>query len=151
MSPKILLILQSLGAAGQGAAESSEHAIVFIVAIGLILLVGRLLSELMQRIGQPAVMGQLLASVVIGQSVLGAMWPSAYSTLFGSGTEQRHMIDAIAQLGVPLLLVADRHGDGPEFDQPHAEHGILHVVIGDCGSLRMRLCLRPVLAGLDSA
>jgi Kef-type K+ transport system membrane component KefB/nucleotide-binding universal stress UspA family protein len=106
MNPTILLILQSQGASGQGAPESSEHAVaIFIIAIGLILLVGRLLGELMQRIGQPAVMGQLLAGVVIGQSVLGAIWPSGYSTLFGSGAEQRHMIDAIAQLGVLMLLL----------------------------------------------
>src|SRR5262245_53400411 len=74
----------------QTAAESSEHAVaIFIVAIGLMLLVGRLLGELMQRIGQPAVMGQLLAGVVIGQSVLGALWPSTYQQLFAGGTRQR--------------------------------------------------------------
>jgi Kef-type K+ transport system membrane component KefB/nucleotide-binding universal stress UspA family protein len=50
-------------------------------------------------------MGQLLAGVIIGQSVLGAVWPSAYKELFGPGTQQKNMVDAIAQLGVLMLLL----------------------------------------------
>src|SRR5215471_15192491 len=101
-----MILLQLTGSDPQAAAQSGEHAVaVFIVAIGIILLVGRLLGELMQRIGQPAVMGQLLAGVIIGQSVLGAVWPSAYRQLFAAGTQQKNMVDAIAQLGVLMLLL----------------------------------------------
>ena len=101
-----MILLQLTGSDPQAAAQSGEHAVaVFIVAIGIILLVGRLLGELMQRIGQPAVMGQLLAGVIIGQSVLGAVCPSAYRQLFAAGTQQKNMVDAIAQLGVLMLLL----------------------------------------------
>ena len=44
-------------AAEQPASEPSEA--IFIAQIVLLLLVARLLGEIMQRIGQPAVMGQL--------------------------------------------------------------------------------------------
>src|ERR1043166_6104015 len=48
-------------------ADSSEHLVaVFIAEIALMLFVGRLLGELMQRIGQPAVMGQLIAGILLG-------------------------------------------------------------------------------------
>jgi hypothetical protein len=40
-------------------------AALFIAQIVLLLLVGRLLGEAMQRIGQPAVMGQLIAGVIL--------------------------------------------------------------------------------------
>src|SRR5262249_36936107 len=101
-----MLLLQLTGSDPQAAAQSGQHAVtVFIIAIGVILLVGRLLGELMQRIGQPAVMGQLLAGVFIGQSVLGKLWPSAYQQLFAAGTQQKNMVDAIAQLGVLMLLL----------------------------------------------
>ena len=43
----------------------------FIAQIIVLLLVGRLLGEAMQRIGQPAVMGQLLAGVLLGPTVFG--------------------------------------------------------------------------------
>jgi Kef-type K+ transport system membrane component KefB/nucleotide-binding universal stress UspA family protein len=103
---QIMMLLQLTGSDPQAAAQSGEHAVaLFIIAIGIILLVGRLLGELMQRIGQPAVMGQLLAGVIIGQSVLGKLWPSAYQQLFAGGTQQKNMVDAIAQLGVLMLLL----------------------------------------------
>ena len=49
-------------------------AALFIAQIVLLLLVGRLLGEAMQRIGQPAVKGQLIAGVILGPSVFGALW-----------------------------------------------------------------------------
>src|SRR5215510_8049284 len=105
-SPLLCFILQAAGSPGQDAAQAGEQAVAaFIIAIGLMLLVGRLFGELMQRIGQPAVMGQLLAGVVLGQSVLGAIWPPGYHALFTSSAGQKNMIDAIAQLGVLMLLL----------------------------------------------
>ena len=50
-------------AAEQAPSEPSEA--LFLAQIVLLLLVARLLGEVMQRIGQPAVMGQLLAGIVL--------------------------------------------------------------------------------------
>ena len=47
----------------------------FLAQLVLLLLVGRLMGEAMQRIGQPAVMGQLIAGILLGPSVFGAVWP----------------------------------------------------------------------------
>src|SRR4051812_8619731 len=63
------------------------------------------MGELMVRVGQPAVMGQLLAGVALGPSVLGAAFPDLQHALFPSAPEQKAMIDAIAQLGVLMLLL----------------------------------------------
>jgi Kef-type K+ transport system membrane component KefB len=69
------------------------------------LLVGRLLGELMQRVGQPAVMGQLLAGILIGPTVLGNLWPNAHQLLFPNTPDQKKMIDAISQVGILMLLL----------------------------------------------
>src|SRR5947209_16979219 len=90
-------------AAGGGA---SEHAVtVFIAEIALMLFVGRLLGELMRRAGQPAVMGQLIAGVLLGPSVLGALSPSLQHAIFPDAPEQKKMIDAVSQFGVLMLLL----------------------------------------------
>jgi Kef-type K+ transport system membrane component KefB/nucleotide-binding universal stress UspA family protein len=89
-------------------AETAQHGpseAVFIAQIILLLLCGRLLSEGMQRIGQPAIMGQLLSGVLLGPSVLGALSPGLEHALFPTAPEQKAMIDAVAQLGVLLLLL----------------------------------------------
>jgi Kef-type K+ transport system membrane component KefB/nucleotide-binding universal stress UspA family protein len=74
-------------------------------AIIALLVCGRLAGEIMQRIGQPAVMGQLIAGILLGPSVLGALWPAGQQALFPGSADQKAMIDAVAQLGVLLLLL----------------------------------------------
>jgi K+:H+ antiporter len=77
----------------------------FIGQVVVLLLVGRLLGEAMQRIGQPAVMGQLLAGVLLGPSVFGAVWPEGQQALFPAGREQRAMLEAVSNLGILMLLL----------------------------------------------
>ncbi|HEY3784679.1 MAG TPA: cation:proton antiporter [Steroidobacteraceae bacterium] len=78
---------------------------VFLAQIVTLLVCGRLLGELMQRIGQPPVMGQLIAGILLGPSVLGALSPGLWHSLFPAGAAQHAMLDAIAQLGILLLLL----------------------------------------------
>jgi len=84
---------------------SGPSEVVFLTQIIALLLVGRLMGEAMQRIGQPAVMGQLLAGLLLGPSVLGALWPEGQHALFPTGREQKSMIDAVSQLGILMLLL----------------------------------------------
>jgi Kef-type K+ transport system membrane component KefB/nucleotide-binding universal stress UspA family protein len=80
-------------------------AAIFLSQIVLLLVVGRLLGELLSRWGQPPVMGQLLAGIVLGPSVLGHVFPGAETVLFPHAAPQRAMLDGVAQLGVLLLLL----------------------------------------------
>ncbi len=89
-------------AAGGGLGPSDT---LFIAELALLLLVGRLMGEAAQRIGQPAVMGQLIGGLLLGPSVLGALWPAAQHAIFPSSAAQKSMIDAVSQLGVLMLLL----------------------------------------------
>jgi K+:H+ antiporter len=79
--------------------------VVFLTQVVTLLIFGRLMGELMQRIGQPAVMGQLIAGILLGPSTLGALLPSISHALFPPGAEQKAMLDALSQLGILLLLL----------------------------------------------
>jgi Kef-type K+ transport system membrane component KefB/nucleotide-binding universal stress UspA family protein len=78
---------------------------IFLAQVLLLLAVGRLMGELMQRIGHPAVMGQLLAGVLLGPSVFGALLPDVHNALFPDSESQRRMLQALSELGVLLLLL----------------------------------------------
>ena len=78
---------------------------IFLGQIVSLLVCGRLMGELMQRIGQPAVMGQLIAGVALGPSILGAVSPGLQQSLFPARPDQEAMIGAVAQLGILLLLL----------------------------------------------
>ncbi len=99
----------ALGIAGAAAAADAPppgpSESVFLAEIVILILLGRLLGELMQRIGQPSVMGQLLAGVILGPSILGLLWPDAQHALFPPGGAQKSMIDGISQIGILLLLL----------------------------------------------
>ena len=78
---------------------------VFIAQLVALLTCGRLAGELMQRLGQPAVTGQIIAGVLLGPSVLGALAPPLWHGLFPAVAQQQAMLDAVAQLGILLLLL----------------------------------------------
>src|SRR5690242_2451438 len=89
--------------AAEGSRGPSEF--VFVAQLVVLMLVGRLLGEAMLRIKQPAVMGQLVAGLVLGPSLLGALAPDWQHAIFPAAKEQKAMLDAVAQFGVLLLLL----------------------------------------------
>ena len=85
----------------------TEHQLlVFWAALFVILVVARMLGALMQRIGQPAVVGELAAGLVLGPSLLGRVAPDAANWLFPADDVQTGMLFTVGWLGVLLLLVA---------------------------------------------
>jgi Kef-type K+ transport system membrane component KefB/nucleotide-binding universal stress UspA family protein len=98
-----LLMITVAEAAGEKSAKPSEF--IFVVQIVLLITVGRGLGEIMQRIGQPSVIGELLAGLLLGPSLFGWLWPSAQSAIFPSAPEQKALIEGVAQFGILLLLL----------------------------------------------
>ncbi|MBV8322915.1 MAG: cation:proton antiporter, partial [Hyphomicrobiales bacterium] len=99
------LALSAQGAFAAEGAKTGASEVVFLVQLVALMLVGRLLGELMNRIGQPSVMGMLLGGIVLGPSVLGVVWPDLQHAMFPSAPEQKAMLDGVAQFGILLLLL----------------------------------------------
>lgn len=104
---RLILPLALLLPAAAFAAETGKGAseVDFLAQVLLLLVVGRIFGELMQKFGQPAVMGQLLAGVFLGPSVLGLFAPDLQHLLFPPRPEQKAMLDAVSQLGILMLLL----------------------------------------------
>ena len=98
-----LLLSATSALAEEGARGHSE--VVFLAQLVVLMVSGRLLGEAMQRIGQPSVMGQLMAGILLGPSVLGWLWPEVHDWIFPGTKEQRVMLEAISQFGILLLLL----------------------------------------------
>ncbi|MEQ8840440.1 MAG: cation:proton antiporter [Acidimicrobiales bacterium] len=85
----------------------TEHQLlVFWVGLLVILVTARVFGLIMQRLGQPSVVGELAAGLVLGPSLLGRVAPDITDWLFPADDVQTGMLFTVGWLGVLLLLVA---------------------------------------------
>lgn len=82
-----------------------DQMLVFLLQIGLLLATAVLLGMLAVRLGLPPLVGELSAGVLLGPSVFGELLPGLSGWLLPREPAQTHLLTAVAQLGV-LLLVA---------------------------------------------
>ncbi|MFL6835783.1 MAG: cation:proton antiporter [Bradyrhizobium sp.] len=99
------LVLTTIAASAEGGKSAGPSEFLLMAQIVLLIAVGRGLGEIMQRIGQPSVIGELLAGILLGPSLFGWIWPEAQHAIFPKTPEQKAMIDGIAQFGILLLLL----------------------------------------------
>jgi len=78
---------------------------VMFLSLGVLLGVARLLGELAQRLRQPAVLGELLAGVLLGPTVLGTAAPELGEFLFAQRGPNAIALNAITTLAVVLFLL----------------------------------------------
>jgi Kef-type K+ transport system membrane component KefB len=84
--------------AGGGASPLVHVLLVLMVVVAL----GRLLSKLFARFHQPPVIGEVLAGIALGPSLLGRVWPAASEFLLPAGIAG--YLSVLAQLGVILYM-----------------------------------------------
>jgi Kef-type K+ transport system membrane component KefB len=82
----------------------ASQSVLLLGQAGGLLLLALLFGRAARRCGLPAVVGELGVGLVLGPSLLGQMAPGAAARLLPGGSEQLHLLDAIAQLGVVLLV-----------------------------------------------
>ena len=86
-------------------APIGTHAtLIFLLQLGLLLGLALLLGRLAVRLRMPAVVGELTAGVLVGPSVLAHLSPALSGWLLPRDAEQLHLLDAVGQLGVLLLV-----------------------------------------------
>ncbi|WP_406211357.1 cation:proton antiporter [Kitasatospora sp. NBC_01560] len=91
---------------------TSHQVLVFLLQLGILLLVALCLGRLANRFGLPAVVGELATGVLLGPSVFGAVAPGLAGWLLPATAGQAHLLDAVAQFAVLLLVgVAGAHLD----------------------------------------
>ncbi len=99
-------VLAPHGPAVQAAAQSyapGDFSIHFFLQLAIILVTCRIVGWLGQRfLGQPQVVGEMIAGVVLGPSLLGLLFPGVQGAIFPK--ETRNVLYAGAQLGVGLYM-----------------------------------------------
>ena len=74
--------LPGIGGTLAAGAMSVAEVTILLLSLGVLLGTARLLGELAKKLGQPTVLGEILAGVLLGATVLGQVSPAAYNFLF---------------------------------------------------------------------
>jgi Kef-type K+ transport system membrane component KefB len=74
-----------------------------MLLLGLLLLLARTFGRVAVHLGAPAVVGELVAGIVLGPSALGAVWPAWWSWCAGAGGAGS--LRVLGAVGLALLLV----------------------------------------------
>src|SRR5260370_29600077 len=81
-----------------------HQELLLLLQLGLLLGLALALGALARRIGMPAVVGELIAGLVLGPSILGKAAPRALTWLLPAQAGQMHLLDAVSQVAVMLLV-----------------------------------------------
>ena len=82
--------------------NSADLLLHLLLALFVILVVARLVGVLFKRIGQPPVIGEVVAGILLGPSLLGRVWPAGSAFLLPPAMAP--YLQAIAQIGVILYM-----------------------------------------------
>ncbi|HBM15667.1 MAG TPA: hypothetical protein DD381_04895 [Lentisphaeria bacterium] len=81
------------------------HILIFLLQVFILLLFARGLGELFRKLDQPALIGELLAGVLLGPTIFGRFFPGLFGIVFPPDVIQRNMLETIAWLGVLFMLL----------------------------------------------
>jgi len=87
--------------------SAAPHHDIFLLVfqVGVLLLAARALGEVSTRLGQPSVIGEILAGIILGPSLLAGVFP-AFGELIVPQTEvSGYLLEVISLLGAMFLLL----------------------------------------------
>ncbi len=84
---------------------SPHDVMTMFMALAVLLGGAKLAGELMQKLGQPAILGEISVGILLGPTVLGHFRPHIYSALFPATGPVPIALETIATLGVVFFLL----------------------------------------------
>lgn len=75
-----------------------------LVQLSVMLVVGRLFAEVLRKMNQPAVIGEILAGILLGPTVLGMLKPDWFEALYPAGAVAGVVLSGFVQVAVIMLL-----------------------------------------------
>ncbi len=121
------------------ASLGGHSLLIFLLALAVLLGVALLFGRLARWLSLPAVAGELTAGVLLGPSVFGHAAPRLSNWLLPHVPGQMHLIDAIGELGVILLV---------GFAGISIDLGLLRRRAGTAARVGLGALLSPLAAGV---
>ena len=76
-----------------------------LIQISVLLVIARIFGELSQKLGQPAVLGEIIAGIVLGPSLLGNLFPFFHGWIIPETENQTNLLEVVTLIGAMFLLL----------------------------------------------
>lgn len=86
-------------------APSHHDVLVLLVQLSILLFTARLLGALAQRLGQPTVIGEIGAGILLGPSFLSGLVPALGAWIVPQTPVQGYLLETVSLIGVLFLLL----------------------------------------------
>lgn len=86
-------------------AASHHDVLILLVQIAVLLFTARAFGEIVQRFGQPTVVGELAAGIILGPSLLSGLVPFVGEWLIPQTATQGYLLEVVSMLGAMFLLL----------------------------------------------
>ncbi|MDF2801851.1 MAG: sodium/hydrogen exchanger [Anaerocolumna sp.] len=83
---------------------NSEDFVKFALQIIVMLSISLMFGQIMRRLKQPTILGELIGGIILGVTIFGALFPGAYSWLFQSSENVVVARDAFIKMGMLFFM-----------------------------------------------
>ncbi|MHC1737665.1 MAG: cation:proton antiporter [Ignavibacteriaceae bacterium] len=84
---------------------TSNDITILLLSISVMLFVARGVGELMRLIKQPLVIGEIIAGIILGPTILGLIYPELFHSLFNKSNSVNLVLEGITTISVVMLLL----------------------------------------------
>ena len=124
----------------ESAAPAGDPLPLLLLQVVVVVVVARLVGSLFKRFGQPSVIGEMLAGILLGPSLLGWVWPAGQQLLFPANS--MGALRLLSQIGVILFMFVV----GADLDLTHLRQRAQAAVVISNASIILPFLLGTVLS-----
>lgn len=84
---------------------SVNEITIFLISISVMLFFARSFGELSRYLKQPIIIGEIIAGIILGPTILGAIFPEILNELFHESVGVNYALQGLSLLGVIMLLL----------------------------------------------
>ncbi|MEX0771111.1 MAG: cation:proton antiporter [Balneolaceae bacterium] len=86
-------------------AAPHDDILMLVFQVGVLLLAARTFGEIAQRLGQPSVVGEILAGIILGPSILSSAVPLIGEWVIPQNETQGYLLELVSLMGAMFLLL----------------------------------------------